>query len=328
MTSTYADRLVRLGRLEEGLELARTASTGARTSGNTLWLLYSLRTMCIAYIEMGRLSEAASTIQETAIALGTGTPIDRRFLGTLDRLRGLLALKRGDPASALQSANASLAAMAGGGAKLKPLDERASLNLAARAARSSGQPADAEHYARQLLGVAEGVARGPDTSADVGEALLLLAEDEIAQGRAIEAQSLLERAARCLRKRRPCLDSRGPCPVDAQGVLSRRADRVQPGSLLHRRSPGQKKRLPGFQRLSCDPGTYRLDCMPVRHATGLNFSIEGASIAPSITGNMNMRSFLAAVCASLAIALLAALVLDSVFQESATKAFSKSEVRD
>jgi hypothetical protein len=41
-----------------------------------------------------------------------------------------------------------------------------------------------------------------------------------------------------------------------------------------------------------------------------------------------MRSFLAAVCASLAIALLAAVVLDSVFQESATKAFSKSEVRD
>jgi hypothetical protein len=49
---------------------------------------------------------------------------------------------------------------------------------------------------------------------------------------------------------------------------------------------------------------------------------------PSVTGSLNMRSFLAAVCASLAIALLAAVVLDSVFQESATKAFSKSEVRD
>jgi tetratricopeptide (TPR) repeat protein len=197
MTITYADRLVRLGRLKEGLDLARTASTRARTSGNTLWLLYSLRTMCIAYIELGRLSEAESTLQETAIALGTGTPIDLRFLGALDRLRGLLALKRGDAAAALQSANASIAAM-GGGAKLKPTDERASLNLAARAALASGQPADAERYARQLLGVAEGVARGPETSADVGEALLLLAQAEIAQGRVTEAQPLLERAARCL----------------------------------------------------------------------------------------------------------------------------------
>jgi hypothetical protein len=41
-----------------------------------------------------------------------------------------------------------------------------------------------------------------------------------------------------------------------------------------------------------------------------------------------MRSFLAACCASLAIALIAAVILDSAIQESATKAFSKSEVRN
>jgi hypothetical protein len=49
-----------------------------------------------------------------------------------------------------------------------------------------------------LLRVAEADARGPDTSADVGEALLLLAEAEAAQGRTTEAQPLLARAARCL----------------------------------------------------------------------------------------------------------------------------------
>lgn len=46
--------------------------------------------------------------------------------------------------------------------------------------------------------MAESVARGADTSADVGEALLLIAEAEIGQGRATEAQPLLERAALCL----------------------------------------------------------------------------------------------------------------------------------
>jgi serine/threonine protein kinase len=198
MTSTYADRLVRLGRLQEGLDLAHTASTRARSSGNTLWLIFALRAMCIAYIELGQLSEAESTIQEIAIALGKSSAIDQHFLGLLDRLRGLLELKRGDPAAALQSANESLAAMAGG-ANSKPLDERWSLNLAARAALASGRAADGERFARQLLAVAESVARGPDTSADVGEALLLLAEAEIAQGRTADAQPLLERAGRCLR---------------------------------------------------------------------------------------------------------------------------------
>ena len=196
MTATYADRLVRLGKLQEGLDAARAASTRARSAGNTLWLVFALRTTCLAQIELGQLSEAQSTIQETAVALGN-TSVDQHFLGTLDRLRGVLELKRGDPTAALQSANASLAAMAGG-TNGKPLDERTALNLAARAALASGRSADAEHFARQLLSVAESVARGPDTSADVGEALLLLAQAEIAQGRAAEAQPRLERAKRCL----------------------------------------------------------------------------------------------------------------------------------
>jgi hypothetical protein len=85
-----------------------------------------------------------------------------------------------------------------GGANSKHLYEHLSLNLAARAALALGRSADGEHFARQSLSVAEAVARGTDTSANVGEALLLLAKAEIAQGRTTEAQPLLERAARCL----------------------------------------------------------------------------------------------------------------------------------
>jgi len=197
MTGTYADRLIRLGRLQEGLQMARAASTRARSSGNTLWLIFTLRTVCIAYINLGQLPEAESTIQETATALGNGATMDQHFRGLLERLRGLLELKRGDAAAALQSANASLAAMAGG-ANGKPFDERPSLDLAASAALAMGRSADAEHFARQALDIAQAVARGPDTSADVGEALLLLAKADMAQGRSAEARPLLERAARCL----------------------------------------------------------------------------------------------------------------------------------
>jgi hypothetical protein len=72
--------------------------------------------------------------------------MDQHFMGLLDRLRGLLELKRGDPTAALQSAQASLAAMASG-ANAKPFDERTSLNLAARAALAAGRYANAEHFA-------------------------------------------------------------------------------------------------------------------------------------------------------------------------------------
>ncbi len=120
LTITYAERLVRLGRLQEGLDVAGAARAQARSSGNRLWLLFALRTMCTAYVELGRLPEAESTIQETASAVGDRPAVDARFVGLLDRLRGLLELQRGDPAAALQSANASLAAITGG-AKTKTL---------------------------------------------------------------------------------------------------------------------------------------------------------------------------------------------------------------
>jgi serine/threonine protein kinase len=198
MTVNAASLLVRLGRLQEGVELARAASVRARNAGNSRWLILALRTACMGYVHLGQMPEAESAFQEMTTALGSGgSTMDPRYRGLSDMLRRLLELQREDPAAALQSANASLAAMAGG-ANGKHLYEHLSLNLAARAALALGRSADGEHFARQSLSVAEAVARGTDTSANVGEALLLLAKAEIAQGRTTEAQPLLERAARCL----------------------------------------------------------------------------------------------------------------------------------
>jgi hypothetical protein len=131
-------------------------------------------------------------------AIGNGESArDPRYRGLADTLRGLLELRRGDAAAALNSANAALAAI-GDPAKGKGREARPAFELAADAALALGRSADAEHFAREELQLTEAVARGPDTSADVGEALLVLAKTEIAQGRSLEAKSLLERAARCL----------------------------------------------------------------------------------------------------------------------------------
>jgi serine/threonine protein kinase len=196
MTVNTASLLIRLGRSQEGIDLARAAGARARSAGNSRWLILALRAACMGYVQLGQMPEAESALQEVTTALGSGSTLDPRYQGLSDALRGLLELRRGDPAAALQSAIASLAAMAGG-ANGKHLDEHLSLNLAARAALALGRSADGEHFARRSLGLAEAVARGTDTSADVGEALLLLAEAEMAQGRVAEAQPLLERAARC-----------------------------------------------------------------------------------------------------------------------------------
>jgi eukaryotic-like serine/threonine-protein kinase len=196
MTVNAASLLVRLGRTQEGVDLARSAIVRARSAGNSRWLIFALRTACMGYVDLGQMPEAESALQEMTTALGNGgSTMDPRYRGLSDTLRGHLQLGRGDPAAALNSANAALAAI-GAVAKGKELED--SFELASNAALALGRSVDAENFAREELRLAEAVARGPDSSADVGEALLLLAKAEIAQGRTAEAQPLLDRAVRCL----------------------------------------------------------------------------------------------------------------------------------
>jgi serine/threonine protein kinase len=198
MTVNAASLLVRLGKLQEGVDLAHTASVRARSAGNSRWLILALRTMCMGYEQLGQMPEAEAALQEMTTVMGKGeSTMDPRYRGLSDILRGLLELRRGDPGAALNGANAALAVI-GAQAKGKVLDAYASFELAANAALVLGRSVDAEGFAREELHLTEAVARGPDTSANVGAALLLLAKAEIAQGRGAEAQPLLERAVRCL----------------------------------------------------------------------------------------------------------------------------------
>jgi serine/threonine protein kinase/tetratricopeptide (TPR) repeat protein len=195
MTVNYASNLVRLGRAQEGISQARGAFARAQASGNTFWMLFALNTECAGEIDSAQFPEAEATLQQLATGIEKGSASDPHFPGLVDRLRGQLQLGRGEAEAALQSAKASLAANR---EAKNGRDARASLNLAARASLALGRPEDAEKFAQQALQIAEAVTRGPDTSADVGEALLLEAKADIAEGRAPEAQPLLERSVRCL----------------------------------------------------------------------------------------------------------------------------------
>jgi hypothetical protein len=78
--------------------------------------------------------------------------------------------------------------------------------------------ADAEKFANDALAISETVARGPDTSADVGEALLLLAKAKIELGAAQQARTLLERSVRCLTNG---LNADHPLTREAQARLAK-----------------------------------------------------------------------------------------------------------
>jgi eukaryotic-like serine/threonine-protein kinase len=197
LTVNNADRYIRLGKPQEALELADSAIATARRDGNSRWLIFALRASVFSYLDLGRPTEAQAAMDQLKTSLPTGASIEVGYRGLLERLQGLASLDRGDFAGALHSAKAALAAI-GDPEKPTSRSARGVLNLASAAAVGLGQATAGERFARQALQIAQSVARGPDTSADVGEALLLLGKALIAQGRAAEAQPVLERAARCL----------------------------------------------------------------------------------------------------------------------------------
>jgi hypothetical protein len=92
------------------------------------------------------------------------------------------------------------------------------LSVASQVALLEGRVVGAEQYARDALSLAEPIARGPETSADVGEALLRLVQARVASGAsATDVRPMLERAVRCLTN---SLASDHPLTVEARNLLS------------------------------------------------------------------------------------------------------------
>ena len=193
----YAGLLVRIGKPEQALQELNGVLERARTSGNRFWLINALNSAAAAYLALHDPDQVSAVLAENTQLLTTLQPDNPELRLRVARAEAQLDLERGDVAEARKQVESTLAAM--NYPVQKPSRAGYFVVLtAADVALVEGRNADAESLARGALGAAEAVARGPDTSADVGEALLRLGSAKLAMGQGAEAHSLFARAERCL----------------------------------------------------------------------------------------------------------------------------------
>lgn len=208
----YGSLLVSMARPQEGLAAIEPAVLRARSTGSPKSVVQALRFYAAALVGVGRFDDAAAATEEAG---KLAAKMDRNAQALIENCRTEIALGRGDLDAAGISSKAALK-FAGYGTEHAERQLNRALLLATSVALRSGALADAEQYGNTALSRTESLARGADTSADVGEALLLLAKVRIAQGSASEAKPLLERGVRCLES---ALDKQHPLAVEARQLL-------------------------------------------------------------------------------------------------------------
>jgi hypothetical protein len=109
----------------------------------------------------------------------------------------VLELARGKLDDARRHVDGSLQ-LAGYGTRQSEPGLALPLLVAARVALANRAWSEAERFAREALLMSEAVARGPNTSADAGEALLWIARARISSRPGADMRATLQRAVQCL----------------------------------------------------------------------------------------------------------------------------------
>jgi predicted ATPase len=158
---------VKNGDVAEGISLLRSGSTAFRVTGAALWKPHHTALLARAYETAGQIDEAVTLLDEALqVVERTG---ERWFAAELNRRKGELLLRQGDPEAAEDLYRKALSIAEEQGAKLWELRAAASL---ARLRRDQGRRAEA----RDLLAPVYGwFAEGFDI-ADLKEAKALLDE--------------------------------------------------------------------------------------------------------------------------------------------------------
>ena len=193
----YSEVLRRLGRLEEARAIVSGRADRFLASGAPVFAARHLMEEGAALMGLNQPDQARSLLErgievEAQHETGGGS---MRFLAESNSYLADLDVRGGHADVARQRIEKFLASEGYPRTAATPL--RPAILTAARVALAVGDFQAAESYARDALRIAESVARGPETSADVGESLLVLARIERAENHAAEIRPLLTRAVRC-----------------------------------------------------------------------------------------------------------------------------------
>ncbi len=192
----YANVLVRMQRAPTAISVLERTLERARKSGNAIVLSNTLLQKALALVQLERWHEAELALTEAASLTADG--IGNRDMGAqVESAMARVDLARRDLESARRHRDRSLE-LAGYGSDTMEKSLTRVLLVAAEVALADKAPADAERFARDALQIAQPIARGPDTSGDVGEGLLRLAQARIALNAQADVRGALQRAVRCL----------------------------------------------------------------------------------------------------------------------------------
>ncbi len=197
--AVFAEVLRRLGRVEEARAAVSGQADGLIASGSAIFGARTLAEEAAALLDLKQ-PDRARPLLERAIAIQMQHEADggsMRFLAESNAYLADLDVQTGQAEAARQLLEKFLARYDYPRTPAQ-VSLRPAVLSAARASLAVGDLRAAEVYARDALRLAESVARGPDTSADVGESLLVLARIERAEHRLTEMRPLLSRAVRCL----------------------------------------------------------------------------------------------------------------------------------
>jgi tetratricopeptide (TPR) repeat protein len=190
----------RLARHDPALELLPAAAARAERDGDLSMFRFISTEVARTRLRMGlpRAEVEASLDHLEAARFKENPAVDTSTRVLIDGVRADLDMREGEPQKADRRAEQLVRTLA----ELKfnrPRSNYLAFSLASRTALAVGDAQRAIEHARAALRLVEPIARGPETSADVGDALFLLSRALIAGHHDAEARPLLARAVRCLR---------------------------------------------------------------------------------------------------------------------------------
>ena len=171
---SYGIVLNRLGRQDEASELLTAARDQARGLGAEFWVVIAEYHLARSLMLAGRYDEARSLLDRVRTAWSANATGNADRLADLYRTQAEIELLQGNVEQARASIDQSLAAFGYPQAAPAPFLSNA-LTTAAQIYAKAGELDRAESFATAALRLSESIAREPRQSADVGEALFVLA---------------------------------------------------------------------------------------------------------------------------------------------------------